>query len=191
MNRKVLLTLSILTVLFFAANAFGAIFTIEAENLPNPSEIESITFFFDVGFDFEYVTDSLALGADIPANSPGDTLWPWTFANLNPDVDSGIFTVDMYNGDAFDFTPIAGLANGEYNVNNLVDGILATFEYTGTISLGNFVVANSIGDAISYELIDTETPGGVAVSPVPIPPALLLFGSGIIGMLGLRRKFNK
>jgi hypothetical protein len=38
---------------------------------------------------------------------------------------------------------------------------------------------------------DNLVVGAVAMSPIPIPPAVLLLGSGLVGLVGLRKKFNK
>jgi hypothetical protein len=44
-----------------------------------------------------------------------------------------------------------------------------------------------------YNILTESTEGGIiyTASQVPIPPALLLFGSGLIGLVGLRRKIKK
>ena len=191
MKKAVILLVIIVVTVFAAGNALSAIYTIEAQNLPGPSEIETLTLFFNVGDSFDYIQDSLQLGQDIPPNQPLDTFWPWTFTYSNPIVKNGVFTVDLYNSDSFDFNPIPNLADGKYNENNLVDGILASFEYSGQISLENFVVTNSIGGSISYLLTPLENDGGLILSAVPIPSAILLLGGGLLGMLGIRRKLNR
>jgi hypothetical protein len=52
----------------------------------------------------------------------------------------------------------------------------------------------SITSSGGYQLFEANTGLTVLVhdmQTVPVPPALLLFGSGIIGLLGFRRRFNK
>jgi hypothetical protein len=44
---------------------------------------------------------------------------------------------------------------------------------------------NNLFDFVALEL---PTPGSVPVSPVPLPPAVLLFLSGIVGLIGIARK---
>jgi len=37
-------------------------------------------------------------------------------------------------------------------------------------------------------VLDLTTPGAVPVSAVPVPPAIALFLSGIVGLVGVARK---
>jgi hypothetical protein len=56
------------------------------------------------------------------------------------------------------------------------------------------VMSNVTGLWIRGEIItgwEAEGLDNVRVEPVPIPAAVWLFGSGIIGMIGVRRKFKK
>jgi hypothetical protein len=192
----------VLLILFVGSNSFAATYSLYLENLPDPSEIENITFMFDVSDDFEYYADSLTLGPAAPPNQAPDTQYPWVFAYNNPVVNNGQFIVDAYNSDVNDFNEtwitIPGVgtfqtSDGNYNENNLVNGLLWSFDYEGTISLSNYLIGDSTGMPISYlSLINvTERPDGLAVSQVPIPSAILLLGGGLVGLLGIRRKTMK
>lgn len=44
---------------------------------------------------------------------------------------------------------------------------------------------NNLGD---FQVLDVPTPGAVPVSAVPVPPAVLLFLSGIAGLVGIARR---
>jgi hypothetical protein len=39
-----------------------------------------------------------------------------------------------------------------------------------------------------FTVLDVPTPGSVPVSAVPVPPAIALFLSGIVGLAGIARK---
>jgi hypothetical protein len=51
------------------------------------------------------------------------------------------------------------------------------------------VVLGSGAPAFEYAALSVGGPGGL--SPVPLPPALLLFGSGLLGLMFLRNRWNK
>ena len=56
---------------------------------------------------------------------------------------------------------------------------------------GNYVIAwedqNNLGDQDYNDLV-VEVSG---VQPVPIPAAILLLGSGLVGLAGIRRKIKR
>jgi hypothetical protein len=66
-----------------------------------------------------------------------------------------------------------------------VDNIsMAFFDFNGT-------EGENITSMLRFDVVWEGDKQVVTASAVPIPPAVLLFGSGIIGMLGLRRKLSK
>ena len=70
-------------------------------------------------------------------------------------------------------------------------GILASFDVTGDV-LGSYqlsIIDLAFSDVLDPVTVDFRN-GNVNVNAVPIPPALLLFGSGLIGLVGLRRKIK-
>jgi hypothetical protein len=80
----------------------------------------------------------------------------------------------------------------------LVTGTILTIDLLeDSLLLSNWALSDAFGTPGAFEegvnfKVDFDVASNTyTVKPVPIPPALLLFGSGIIGMLGLRRKFNK
>jgi hypothetical protein len=56
-------------------------------------------------------------------------------------------------------------------------------------SLARFHPAvNAHNNLLDFEALDVPTPGSIPVSAVPLPPAVLLFLSGIVGLVGIARK---
>jgi hypothetical protein len=70
------------------------------------------------------------------------------------------------------------------------DGIIASFDLTGLIpGVYDLRIANvSFSDTTTPVIVETIN-GSISV--VPIPPALLLLGSGLVGIIGLRRRMTK
>lgn len=192
------ITIALITALLISLigqNVFAAVYSVSLENLPEISEIEAITLFFDTGASFDITTYSLVFGDAVRPNPPGDILYPWTFVDSNPIPDNGILTIDAYNSDILDenvtvVPPFGQFSDGQYNENNLINGVVFSFEYTGDISFDSFVLGNSNGDPVTYAalLSASETLDGLTITAVPLPSALLIFGSGLVGLIGIRRK---
>ena len=64
--------------------------------------------------------------------------------------------------------------------------------HEGWLYLASAIRENGAGQILGYGLLDDMTSGGVAylLTPqaVPVPPALWLFGSGLIGLVGIARR---
>ena len=43
-------------------------------------------------------------------------------------------------------------------------------------------------NALDFAALDVPTPGAVTVNAVPVPPAVMLFGSGLVGLAGVARR---
>jgi hypothetical protein len=64
----------------------------------------------------------------------------------------------------------------------------AAADVTGGWSLARTVLLDSDDNAADFTGLDTPTPGSVPVSAVPVPPALALFLSGLVGLVGVSRR---
>lgn len=69
------------------------------------------------------------------------------------------------------------------DLNDLIDP-------TSGWELNQAYAINNIGQIVGYGLIEGEQ-HAFLLNPVPIPSAVWLLGSGLIGIMGLRRKFGK
>jgi hypothetical protein len=79
------------------------------------------------------------------------------------------------------------LADGtQYGSQSLAD--LATVGYVDTY-LYYFANGNSAGDGVQVAVIRTMADGSTIINPVPLPAALWLMGTGLIGLFGLRKRF--
>ena len=64
----------------------------------------------------------------------------------------------------------------------------AAADVVGGWSLARTVLLDSDDNAVDFTGLDTPTPGSVPLSAVPVPPALALFLSGILGLAGVSRR---
>jgi len=83
-----------------------------------------------------------------------------------------------------------GLLGGLLDQSN--EANLATLASGGVVTQKLYYFAdNSTGSAVLQSITLTTGSDGVstAVNPTPIPPSFLLMGSGLLGMVGIRRKF--
>lgn len=89
--------------------------------------------------------------------------------------DSGVMSYFIYeNGDSI------FVIHGTY-----ADG---PFSLTATVSQGT-IIDFMVGEGYGYG--NTPLHATITGNPVPLPPSLLLFGSGLVGLAGLRRRFRK
>lgn len=137
---------------------------------------------YGFGADISAPTDAitsdftLSIGSGIPSPSL-TSLWVTWVASI-PTL--GVQSLDFLD-------PGAALGNG------LILSIQSPFDF----ELSNFILTDNAGTAYSKDLFDiiTGTNNGnltyTISNPVPIPSALLLLGSGLVGMIGFRRKIKK
>ena len=113
---------------------------------------------------------------DITITIPGFAFGDFILNPLKPTVDSDLtVTVTMSDASVFTFGPY-----GSTNGNNFL---------TITTSGGELISSVTIDSPGGFQDLRQPRISGLPVPPVPEPSSLLLFGSGVLGLMGvLRRK---
>ncbi|MEA1868526.1 MAG: hypothetical protein U9N19_10590 [Thermodesulfobacteriota bacterium] len=174
-----------LGVFLMVSPSFGATtFTADIEGLSDPSNVELFTFWFSVGEDFTF--SDFLLGDAVPVDGWEAIQGSADTSIINDSVRKRVYKVDVCDrGVLFDNSP-----------HYLTDGVLFSFNYEGTFN--GFTDMMTLYDVINKEnLLDNKftllcDANGAHCAPVPIPGALVLFGSGLVGLIGLgRRRIKK
>jgi len=135
-------------------------------------------FDFDINYDDTIlVFDSYALGDELGVVDPSD---PWADAEDWSGGDMG--------GGVINLAEVSWLWDFGFQQDSFT---LATVFFTG-ISLGTSLLSFSdviLGDDWGEPLSATLESG--TVSPVPEPGTILLLSSGLLGLVGFRKKFGK
>lgn len=210
MLKKILIGMMVLGMIAVCTSTQASTFSFSLGNLADPSGFEAFILKLDVADDFTYSVDSLVFGTAIPdgtgavlsaSKTPSpNVILDWTFANENPSVMGNMFIVEAWNNDLFDTSASAfdfggnwlHTADGKYSENNLLNGVLFSFDYDGTINgLNLFRVGDSSGEETTIdELIATGINYKMDLGGpiVPVPSSLLLLGGGICALLGINRR---
>ena len=174
--------------ILFAALIFALIltvgqasaYTVTIDGLDSVDSIHGFTLWFDVSADFDY--SNLALGDAIPA-----TISMGWVADT-PSVDGS--NVFKYGASDWDLVMFAA-------PNPLLSGTLFNFDYTGTIFGFNLIqfadaTAGNLyadGNSGAIKLLSFDENGAAfGTSQVPIPGAIWLLGSGLFGLVAIRRR---
>jgi len=119
---------------------------------------------------------------------------PNTFGAMSADISGGVLTATSWDfggefgGVQFDLPPDAG--PGGIVVEDLTSlggndyGVVIT--WVGTVVGGAFN-----GYPANWRLEGTMTVGGGGPDPIPVPAAAWLFGSGLVGLVGVARRRRK
>ena len=110
-------------------------------------------------------------------------------------LDSTIVAASDFNGslpsDWLDMTNEGSMTFNAFGDCSLQTGIVGTFD--ADITLGNWIMGDQDANALAFGQDYTVDlfEGDYTIRAVPIPSAILLFGGGLLGMLGIRRKIKK
>jgi hypothetical protein len=144
------------------------------------SNLNLATEFLSFGFVFVTSTDG-----DYGLITPGTTATFTPFQIRPPDASVMPLWTLGFDGNTYSLDALS-LAIQFSNQNSLVIGGWGVAHITGfddTFGIWN-ITANSAGKTFSFS-------SSTSTAPVPEPSTMLLLGSGLLGLWGLRRKFKK
>ena len=125
-------------------------------------------------FDVAGGTNGIGFGGPSAALSSGDVNFIWA---LNPSG-SPLWTSWLgLNSDSVDHMVTWRISGNEGSPNNPIGGYVIAWE---DLQFGDPESDHDFNDLVVE----------VNIAPVPIPPAFLLLGSGLIGLVGLRKKLS-
>jgi len=192
MKRLVTVFLSLLLITF-SSGAYAASLTVDVIGLEGmlPDTIWSYQINFDVvGATDWFIPDSSVAFNEVDQHkweaAPGFFLTNW---NLNSNL-SGNQLIIL--ADDKDF--------GDPAISPLVNGILFTIQYPDevqlSLALDSFILGSDLVTRVDMIKIPDLAGFGsgdntLTFNAVPIPSALLLFGGGLLGLLGIRRKLKE
>ena len=147
-----------------------------------------------LGFDFSNGTSTMAQEFWSPATDTFTVRFNWAFDY----IDLNLFKEDRFlsvftSAGNFDITML-DLASGLIGTAATFDRFEQTFDVFGfgggwiTIAFG-LDESPGIFSPISWAAIDNVAV--IPAAPVPIPATLLLFGSGLLGLVGLRKRIRR
>ena len=181
-RKLVIISIVFSMILLVRSVTYAAPFQITISGLPEPiSEIQTFLITLEVSDDFS--ADLFSFGDAIPT---GGTLgWDNTPYNITGNPGDRVWKIDGLDQD--------GLFLDDYH--DMVNGVICTFDYVGSI-LGvdesQLLISNRVGDNqwVNLGLQYTLSANEMVISAIPIPGAVWLLGSGLIGLVGIRRRFS-
>lgn len=151
------------TITYEATNISGSQWecTYSVTNDTLGADIEEFTIYFDLG-----LYDNLVAT---------DTPYDWDPLVINPDPnipDDGYYDALAWS---------VGIAPGE-----TLSGFTVMFDYLGPDAPGSQYF--EVVDAWTWEVLDSGDTVHAAAEPVPEPATFFLIGTGLLGIIGIRRK---
>ena len=123
------------------------------------------------------------------------------YFTLTPGEGSGGITIDFFQPTlafSIDLIDVDAISNGNLNFSlsvttNFGDSLVIVEGTQGNNSVNFIGVIDQTNPFTSVTIYSTQTQEGIGIdriqySPIPIPPAVWLFGSALIGLVCLKRK---
>ncbi|MHB1141398.1 MAG: cohesin domain-containing protein [Sulfuricaulis sp.] len=158
----------------------GAIvnFNLVISGLGNGSAPSLGTFDLDINFNPAILSFSAVNFGD---SVLGDQLDLFGFGSITSYDDSTLGTVNLFQLSFDDPNDLDTLQAADFTMATLTFSALSS----GTSALD--ISINALGDSIGDPLAADITGGSVIVSAVPLPAAIWLLGSGLLGLVGMAR----
>ena len=189
-SRMQIVTIIVVGFFLTVTSSFAANFTANISGL-TVEEVVSATVWFEVGNDFLLTDSSFTLGSAVPVL--GTLGWEIVKGDKSDSIVDDPERGHVYKVDILDLDNM--LTKYIYPLNN---GAIFTFDYSGTIiGLSDIIYLkdnNQGGDLI--DLIDSGkfvaslslAENYLNFAPIPIPGAIWLLCSGLIGLAGISRR---
>jgi len=160
--------------------------TITYDVLFNVGGSESFTVF---AWEFDMVYDTLELSNPTPSGLP--SIYATIFDTGTPGTLHNTF-FSPFPGPTPPTTDLLFSSNSSYSLGSITFDLinpLSTFDSVADFFVGSQIGNGSLGfGTLEAGLLSFGAVNGADVgSPVPIPATMLLFGSSIVGIIGLRR----
>lgn len=162
--------------------AYAQTFTVTLDNIDD---------FEIVGYTFYFTIDDTALLPEVPQE----------ITNLNRNHPGPFWSDDVLTNEKVDGKSLIKLGAADWGplmtgtATPLTNGILLSFDYEGIfegfkeVQFSNVEGINLFAEGTIK--LASLTPSGAVFSAVPIPAAIYLFGAGLVGVIGLRRKSGR
>lgn len=119
--------------------------------------------------------------------------------NIESSGSIGFISANFFSTEATGFpSSIKGIGNGEVNGIKFPSALHAGALYPFVGGLGNVTVMTSVSLRVDIFGVhdgtiinNTPNSGSLGVGTAPLPTTMLLLGSGLVGLVGLRRKFRR
>jgi hypothetical protein len=181
MKRAGFILLSVFCLMtVFTITSYGATMSVSIDGISPSIEIGSVTIVWDVAEDFTLESAAATDGNAIPEKiSMG---WMSTLSH------SGTARTLTYGNADWDFL-------GNFGKNPMHNGTVCSFDYSGTIEGYSDLLFFDYTGEYTYpvQLLNPDTwiSEGEMRAVVPIPGTVLLFGSGLLGLMGIGRRRMK